>query len=146
MRRRGFLGFLAGGVAAGPSMVKTAAAQLTSAIPPMPLTGSINSGLAQAGMEAGWVTTTARDRAAASLGKLMGVESLEQRLTRKQFSASHDPGYDIAALRSVPDWYKHRMIEARNQERERQRKKTFLQAVVDGVFGDDGERAPYVPE
>lgn len=135
MKRRGFLGFAAGAVVAGPGMAKEAAAKAAQSLALSGIgQGNTLNGLSNGAPTIGYAAQQSNPvlQATQALAKISAMTT-EQRAKRKRMMnvGAIDP--DIASYRSISlsakiDWQKERQVTAMINER-----RSMWQRVVDGL-------------
>lgn len=128
VKRRGFLGLMAGAAAAAPTMAQEAAGQIASGGLSGGLVSAGNTGFGQAVL-AGASDQWARDELAQLLGKTAAQIAREKR----QITVSHFDG-DIAAMRSLAWHAKVAMQQEREYERSHSGRRDWLQSVIDSAL------------
>jgi len=136
MKRRGFLGFLAGGAVAGPSMAKQAVAGLADlALPGAGISGGY------AGETAGWKinSTGSPFSEAVSDWRLdriakLGLRTAAQHAFHKSRTSVHALDADLASYRSFSLGTKIRIQQDRNYWKEFHGERSWLEAQIAGFF------------
>jgi len=133
MKRRGFLGFLAGGAVAGPGMAKQAAAATLADLNVAALAGGIpgedqgyGAPFPMPGDQSGW--------AQMQLAKLLS-RTAEQHAHFKRRQRVHTLDPDIASYRSIALHQKIAMQRERDYARNLRDERDNLQAHILGWFG-----------
>lgn len=128
MRRRGFLGFLAGGAVAAPGMAKQAVAASLSDL-------SVPSAMAVPPMMMGGVASSASSSAWASSGlrKLLGRTAAQHAFHQRRTNVmALDP--DLASYRSFALHRKISIQRERQYWRELHSERSWLEATISGWF------------
>lgn len=130
MKRRSFLGFLGGAVAAGPKAVQAAPATMADLRVPDVMLGGSSQFLDRAlPAEQGF-----KSEAKEQLKRLVGMSVAErQRLKNEHYIGELDP--HVAACRSASLVTKIRMSRELDFERHQRRRGDYLQGVLDGLWG-----------
>lgn len=133
MKRRAFLGFLGGAAAAGPSVAKQAASNLSLADLAVPYMGVEGNSLVG---EATKMGGGPKEWAKQSLAQLVGKSAERIAIERRRHGIGGlDP--EIASLRSVALHHKIEMSRSIAYERNQRNEKSWLQAQIDGLFGEE---------
>jgi hypothetical protein len=127
MKRRGFLGFLAGGSVAGPGMVKQAA---SATLADMSLQGLTTGGM---GMQVPEIVDDSYNDYPTRIAKLALRSQAEHReRQRQQYVGRLDP--DLATFRSFALHTKIRVQKRRDYWRGIENEKSWLQRRIEGIF------------
>lgn len=143
MKRRGFLGFLAGGAVAGPGMVKAAAEQTLAGLsvdggmsgpegwaPPMP--NYVSGGTISTATLAGQLSNVAHMQA--DLARLLGKSEARKRRERASINV-HALSPDIAALRSVSLTRKVAMQRELNYAASEDHERRWIERAINHALG-----------
>ena len=131
MKRRGFLGFLAGGAVAGPSMVKQAA---TATMTDMSLPGiAINGMGAMASIPSGAYPGDYQEDWVGRMAKVaLRSKAEHQERQRQQYISGLDP--DLVTYRSFALHAKIAVQKKRDYWRSIENEKSWLQRRIDGIM------------
>lgn len=134
MKRRNFLGMFAGAAIAGPSMVKSAAAETLAGLNVTALSGGIASQFGEAAPYGGAVVSGGMNHwASAEIAKL-GLRTASQHEFYKRRMAVHTLDPDLASFRSFALHQKIRMQRDRDYERSLEAQKSQYLAIIAGWF------------
>jgi hypothetical protein len=139
VKRRGFLGFLAGGAVAAPAMAQHAVNSIGQASIGIPIDAGVLGFASQAAgsgysnVKEAYDTFSPQDHARASLLKLVG-KSAELIAYEKRQQSVYQVDADIAAMRSLAMHAKVRMQRERNWQAQQNSQKDYLSRVIDGWF------------
>ena len=136
MKRRGFLGFLAGGAVAAPAMAQHAVNSIGQASIGIPVDAGMLGGFASQATgyaKEAYDTFSPKDHARTSLLKLVG-KSAELIAYEKRQQHVYQIDADIAGMRSLAMHAKIRMQRERNWQAQQNSQKDYLSRVIDGWF------------
>lgn len=131
MKRRGFLGFLGGAVAAGPSMAKQAVAEVASLSIPNGLPTLPDFGFEKS---VGYPVSDSGEWEVLGLAELVGL-TREQHAERMRGGRVHMLDPDIQSWRSISLSAKIQIQRERTYWRDYHNRKTFLERAVAASVG-----------
>ena len=140
MKRRGFLGFLAGGAVAAPALAQQAVNSIGQVSIGVPV--DVGSNYVSGALHAGkglfdpGPNRSPVDQARHQLTKLAG-RSAARIAWEKQQIGVHVLDADIASMRSLAMHAKIRMQRERQWQRSQQERKSYLERVISGFFNEE---------